>query len=73
MLQETMLRITGNRSRGKRPIVICNDAHRFLVAEQIRGLGLEADVILEPEIQRPLQRWQPCTQSPAARTGTAIL
>ncbi len=49
MLQETILRITGKRSIGGRPIVICNNAHRFLVAEQIRGLGLEADVILEPE------------------------
>ncbi|MDD3765508.1 MAG: mannose-1-phosphate guanylyltransferase/mannose-6-phosphate isomerase [Nevskiales bacterium] len=32
------------------PIVICGDAHRFLVAEQLREIGIEdATIILEPE------------------------
>lgn len=32
------------------PMVICNDAHRFLVAEQLRQMGVtDADIVLEPE------------------------
>jgi mannose-1-phosphate guanylyltransferase/mannose-6-phosphate isomerase len=30
-------------------IVICNDAHRFLVAEQLRELDVPATIVLEPE------------------------
>jgi mannose-1-phosphate guanylyltransferase/mannose-6-phosphate isomerase len=29
--------------------VICNDVHRFLVAEQLRALGAPARIVLEPE------------------------
>jgi len=32
------------------PILICNEAHRFLVAEQLREVGVEgAEILLEPE------------------------
>lgn len=48
MIQETALRavdlpeVTG-------PIVVCNEAHRFLVAEQLRELGVEPRaILLEP-------------------------
>jgi len=34
MLQETALRLTGLQTGG--PVVVCNEAHRFLVAEQLR-------------------------------------
>jgi len=48
MLQETLNRLVG--SVHKPPIVICNEAHRFLVAEQIRDLGIQgAQIILEPD------------------------
>ena len=31
------------------PIVVCNDAHRFAVREQLRAIGMDAaDVVLEP-------------------------
>jgi mannose-1-phosphate guanylyltransferase / mannose-6-phosphate isomerase len=31
------------------PIVVCNEAHRFVVAEQLRGVGVErATILLEP-------------------------
>ncbi|MCP5467580.1 MAG: mannose-1-phosphate guanylyltransferase/mannose-6-phosphate isomerase [Sinobacteraceae bacterium] len=30
------------------PLVLCNEEHRFLVAEQLRQLGLAADLVLEP-------------------------
>src|SRR5690242_4986086 len=32
------------------PLLVCNEAHRFLVAEQLRQLGVEgAEILLEPE------------------------
>lgn len=31
-----------------RPVVICNEEHRFIVAEQLRQIDREADIILEP-------------------------
>ncbi len=48
MLQETVLRLEGLTELGS-PLVVCNDAHRFMVAEQMRQVGQAAEtVILEP-------------------------
>ncbi|WP_419308133.1 mannose-1-phosphate guanylyltransferase/mannose-6-phosphate isomerase [Chromohalobacter israelensis] len=47
MLQATLARLDGLTTA--RPIVVCTDAHRFLVAEQLRDSGVEADIVLEPE------------------------
>jgi len=48
MLQDTALRLSGLANR-KPPLVVCNEAHRFMVAEQLRQSGQEASaVILEP-------------------------
>jgi mannose-1-phosphate guanylyltransferase/mannose-6-phosphate isomerase len=47
MLQETLQRLEGMEAAA--PIVVCNDAHRFLVAEQLRQLGSKPQaIILEP-------------------------
>lgn len=46
MLQETMLRLNGVEASA--PVVICNEEHRFLVAEQLRQLQLRASILLEP-------------------------
>lgn len=47
MLQETVLRVSGDEYG--RPTVVCNDEHRFIVAEQLRALGTEPRaIILEP-------------------------
>ncbi|WP_270936626.1 mannose-1-phosphate guanylyltransferase/mannose-6-phosphate isomerase [Falsiroseomonas oryzae] len=47
MLQETAARATGPRFAP--PVVVSGEAHRFLVAEQLRELGLdEARIVLEP-------------------------
>ena len=44
----TLLQQTAQRVAGK-PIVVCNDEHRFLVAEQFRTIGLEARaIVVEP-------------------------
>lgn len=48
MLQETLLRLETLENTGP-PILICNEDHRFMVAEQLRQIGIEEYVIiLEP-------------------------
>jgi mannose-1-phosphate guanylyltransferase/mannose-6-phosphate isomerase len=48
MLQDTVLRLSGVAGLGA-PLVVCNDNHRFMVAEQLRQVEQAADsVILEP-------------------------
>lgn len=46
MLQETVARLDGIETSN--PQVICNEDHRFLVAEQMRQMGLKAKILLEP-------------------------
>lgn len=47
MLQETIARLEGCDAGS--PIVVCNDAHRFLVAEQLRQDNIEpGGILLEP-------------------------
>jgi mannose-1-phosphate guanylyltransferase / mannose-6-phosphate isomerase len=45
--QETLLRVS-DPELFERPIVITNNAYRFMVLEQLAGVGREADVLLEP-------------------------
>ncbi|MGH8130317.1 MAG: mannose-1-phosphate guanylyltransferase/mannose-6-phosphate isomerase [Steroidobacteraceae bacterium] len=48
MIQETALRSVGLPDVTG-PIVVCNEAHRFLVAEQLRQVGVEPQsILLEP-------------------------
>jgi mannose-1-phosphate guanylyltransferase/mannose-6-phosphate isomerase len=47
MLQETIARFHGLEDMAK-PLMVCNEAHRFLVAEQLRDKNLSADILLEP-------------------------
>lgn len=49
--QDSMLQATLNRLDGlelAEPITICNEEHRFIVAEQLRSLGELGKIILEP-------------------------
>jgi len=47
MLQDTIMRLKGTAIDA--PIVICNDAHRFLVAEQLRQEDIKhGGILLEP-------------------------
>jgi mannose-1-phosphate guanylyltransferase/mannose-6-phosphate isomerase len=47
MLQQTLLRLEGLTAAA--PVVVCNEAHRFLVAEQLRQLHITARAtVLEP-------------------------
>ncbi len=48
LLQETLERVADPASFAA-PVLICNDEHRFLVAEQLRALGRKAEaIVLEP-------------------------
>ncbi len=48
MLQETLQRTSGLEETA--PLVVCNEEHRFMVAEQLRQVDLEAGaLILEPQ------------------------
>jgi mannose-1-phosphate guanylyltransferase/mannose-6-phosphate isomerase len=47
MLQETAARLKAEPFT--RPLVVCNDSHRFLVAEHLRDAGIEPEaIVLEP-------------------------
>ena len=53
MLQETIRRMNGfvhtSVEISPAPMIVCNEDHRFLVAEQIKNMGCEgASIILEP-------------------------
>ena len=48
LLQQTQLRLRGLADLGP-PLLICNEDHRFIVAEQMRQIGVEpAAILLEP-------------------------
>lgn len=51
--EPTLLQATVARAQalgGGAPLLLCNEAHRFLVAEQLRAMGCEgATIVLEPE------------------------
>lgn len=48
MLQETVTRLRGLAGLGA-PLVVCNESHRFLVAEQLRAIGVNPSaIVLEP-------------------------
>lgn len=47
MIQDTITRVRGEQFAA--PIVICNQEHRFLIAEQLREAGIDgASIVLEP-------------------------
>ena len=55
----TMIQETVSRARGEgfaAPIVISNQEHRFMIAEQLRAAGItDAKIILEPAGRTPLR------------------
>src|SRR5690348_15188264 len=46
-LQNTILRVS-DKALFDRPIIVTNNAYRFMVLEQLAEIGAEADVLLEP-------------------------
>jgi mannose-1-phosphate guanylyltransferase / mannose-6-phosphate isomerase len=51
MIQETALRAAG-LDAATAPIVVCNEAHRFMVAEQLRQVGIKPRAILLESVGR---------------------
>jgi mannose-1-phosphate guanylyltransferase/mannose-6-phosphate isomerase len=49
MLQDTALRLKGAERMSDKCLIICNETHRFLVAEQLRAIDQSAQIVLEPE------------------------
>ncbi|HEY4646825.1 MAG TPA: sugar phosphate nucleotidyltransferase, partial [Steroidobacteraceae bacterium] len=48
MLQDTVARLDGLKNLAA-PIIVCNEAHRFMVAEQLRLIGSTPQaIVLEP-------------------------
>jgi mannose-1-phosphate guanylyltransferase/mannose-6-phosphate isomerase len=47
LLQDTVSRVSEEGFAP--PLVICNDEYRFLVAQQLRDLGIEVELMLETE------------------------
>ena len=49
MIQDTSLRVT-DKARYARPLVVANEEHRFIIAEQLRSAKVEPEtILLEPE------------------------
>ncbi len=48
LFQETLLRCRRGDVFDARPIVVGAEAHRFLLAEDLREIGIDADILLEP-------------------------
>ena len=48
MLQATAMRIDGLDSAAENCIVVCNESHRFSVADQLATVGVSGQIILEP-------------------------
>jgi mannose-1-phosphate guanylyltransferase/mannose-6-phosphate isomerase len=49
MLQDTVKRLQGAPAVAEQCMVVCNETHRFLVAEQLRAIDQPAQIVLEPE------------------------
>ena len=50
LLQETALRLMGANPKVEAPIIVCNEAHRFIVTEQLRAVGIEPKaIVIEPQ------------------------
>ena len=48
LFQQTLLRLKELDDLGE-PIIVCNENHRFLVAEQLRNINIKAQaIVLEP-------------------------
>ena len=49
MLQDTALRLSSATGLAEHFLVVCNEAHRFMVAEQLHAANVPAKIMLEPE------------------------
>lgn len=73
LLQETVSRLAGLPQLDA-PIVLCNEAHRFMVAEQLREIGVEKTAIyLEPHARNTAPAVAIGALAALARGGDPVL
>ena len=72
LLQQTQQRLEGIEALGA-PLLICNDDHRFIVAEQMRQIGIEPapSAGAHGRNTAPRSPWPPCRPQPAERSAAA--
>ncbi|WP_240993460.1 mannose-1-phosphate guanylyltransferase/mannose-6-phosphate isomerase [Asaia bogorensis] len=72
LLQETALR--GVAAGLEAPIVVCNESHRFIIAEQLRAIGIDnARIVLEPSTRNSAPAIAAAAFLVAEHTPDAIL
>ncbi len=49
LLQETAIRVNRLHPSPAAPLIVCNEAHRFLVTAQMEEIGIEPELIMEPD------------------------
>ena len=73
MLQATALRVRGLPSTASHCLVVCNEAHRFSVAEQLAAIEMDSRIILEPTGRNTAPAVALAAQSIAAENGDALM
>ncbi len=73
MLQETAMRLNGTAQQ-EAAIVVCNEEHRFLVAEQLRQIDrVPQDILLEPFGRNTAPALTLAAQAVSARDSSAVM
>jgi mannose-1-phosphate guanylyltransferase/mannose-6-phosphate isomerase len=72
LIQDTVLRCQGNLFDPK-PILVCAESHRFLIAEDLRNIEVKADILLEPARRNSCAAIVAGCLSALARTPDAIV
>ncbi len=62
MIQETVLRAASLTAEP--PIILCNEEHRFMIAQQMQDIGVPVRIVLEPEAR---------DTAPAAAIGALLV
>ncbi len=73
MLQATALRVRGLDAAAEHCVVVCNEAHRFSVAEQLAAIELNSRIILEPEGRNTAPAVALAALSIVAEDGDALM
>ncbi len=73
MLQATALRVRGLPSALDHCLVVCNEAHRFSVAEQLAAIEMDSRIILEPKGRNTAPAVALAALSIAAEDGDALM
>ena len=70
LLQNTLLRLDSAGAQA-RPTLVCNEAHRYIAAEQAQELGIkDAELILEPHARNTAPAIAAATLAPCAAART---